>query len=332
MALPWPSAFASSLATLLSAPQSESLRPTDESHHHQQRLARRLEVARAISGSWTLSRDPANIAEKLVDGSYDALRTYVAGPEGQEASTSGAVDTRDAADLSYEEFWLQYMFPNRPVMIRNVGKQWRATREWVTSEGSVNAKFLSETFGEAKVWVTHCAPLAGDSGEKSAGEREQWTLAEYLDYFTTKDEDPRLLYLKDWHFPYEFSHYKAYETPEYFREDWLNEYYDYSQSQRKEGERSQQTIESSDYRFVYLGPEGTKTGLHADVLRSYSWSINIVSPLLPHNRSIRHRKLTLTSVSALSGGQEAVVFAPASVHSPPLRHFWSKLGPVLLRC
>lgn len=29
------------------------------------------------------------------------------------------------------------------------------------------------------------------------------------------------------------------------------------------------------YRFVYLGPKGTATALHADVLRSFSWSTNV---------------------------------------------------------
>lgn len=31
----------------------------------------------------------------------------------------------------------------------------------------------------------------------------------------------------------------------------------------------------SDYRFCYLGPAGTWTPLHSDVLRSYSWSANV---------------------------------------------------------
>lgn len=37
----------------------------------------------------------------------------------------------------------------------------------------------------------------------------------------------------------------------------------------------QQGIDCSDYRFVYLGPQGSWTPLHADVLRSYSWSANV---------------------------------------------------------
>ena len=34
-------------------------------------------------------------------------------------------------------------------------------------------------------------------------------------------------------------------------------------------------VACSDYRFLYLGPQGTKTGLHSDVLRSFSWSANV---------------------------------------------------------
>lgn len=34
-------------------------------------------------------------------------------------------------------------------------------------------------------------------------------------------------------------------------------------------------VECADYRFVYMGPAGSWTPCHADVLRSYSWSANV---------------------------------------------------------
>jgi hypothetical protein len=34
-------------------------------------------------------------------------------------------------------------------------------------------------------------------------------------------------------------------------------------------------VECADYRFVYMGPAGSWTPCHADVLRSYSWSVNV---------------------------------------------------------
>jgi hypothetical protein len=43
----------------------------------------------------------------------------------------------------------------------------------------------------------------------------------------------------------------------YFLDDWLN------------------GAMGNAYKFVYLGPRGTSTRLHADVLRSYSWSTNV---------------------------------------------------------
>lgn len=98
---------------------------------------------------------------------------------------------------------------------------------------------------------------------------------------------------------------QAYQTPLFFRDDWLNDYYSMRQASalslalicckhpaQRTGQMTealenlpgcsaacssqgkgpmQQDIVTSDYRFVYLGPQGTFTPLHADVLRSFSW-------------------------------------------------------------
>ena len=136
---------------------------------------------------------------------------------------------------------------------------------------------------------------------------------------------------------------QAYSTPAFFVDDWLNGYYDARAAARPgsqavgsgaaqeeppggdgaaagDGRQPDPCIATSDYRFVYLGPEvdicsisrllvispssshfpistllagdqivgpqeesgsklilpqGTWTPLHADVLRSYSWSVNV---------------------------------------------------------
>jgi len=93
---------------------------------------------------------------------------------------------------------------------------------------------------------------------------------------------PLLLYLKDWHFAREFPEYTAYECHDYFIDDWLNEWYDAQAAQQSATSASTikesgtgVPVTTSDYRFVYLGPAGTRTPLHADVLRSHSWSANI---------------------------------------------------------
>lgn len=61
------------------------------------------------------------------------------------------------------------------------------------------------------------------------------TVAEFGEWWQMHKagKDARLLYLKDWHFVNEFPHYKAYETPHYFQEDWLNEFYDMKQALKK---------------------------------------------------------------------------------------------------
>jgi hypothetical protein len=99
--------------------------------------------------------------------------------------------------------------------------------------------------------------------------------------------------------------------PHLFGEDWLNEYYDElrdglastrpgsaggrgdggvgdsgmvgesaaSSSSAVSGQRPEQGLPEAkpdDYRFCYIGPRGTWTPLHRDVLRSYSWSCNLV--------------------------------------------------------
>lgn len=65
--------------------------------------------------------------------------------------------------------------------------------------------------------------------------RLDMTVAEFGEWWQMHKagKDARLLYLKDWHFVNEFPNYKAYETPHYFQEDWLNEFYDMKQALKK---------------------------------------------------------------------------------------------------
>lgn len=55
----------------------------------------------------------------------------------------------------------------------------------------------------------------------------------------------------------------VYHSPEYFSSDWMNEFWAFRCDLR------------DDFRFVYIGPRGTWTPLHADVYCSYSWSANV---------------------------------------------------------
>lgn len=61
----------------------------------------------------------------------------------------------------------------------------------------------------------------------------------------------------------------------------------------------------ADYRFVYLGPRGTGTPLHSDVLRSNSWSANVTGV---KRWRMAHPSLSWLLVDA--HGQLAPGFAP----------------------
>ena len=103
---------------------------------------------------------------------------------------------------------------------------------------------------------------------------------------------------------------QAYSTPVYGSEDWLNEFYDAKWRAARQGalcglvqlpcsvcrpdNRAAADTHTpdpvqSDYRFCYLGPAGSSTPVHADVLRSFSWSVNVcgrkVGPSLPRLRA-----------------------------------------------
>ena len=50
--------------------------------------------------------------------------------------------------ISYEEFFLKYLIPNKPCLFGPwATADWRSVKEWVTSEGKPDLEFLSEKFG-----------------------------------------------------------------------------------------------------------------------------------------------------------------------------------------
>ena len=60
---------------------------------------------------------------------------------------------------------------------------------------------------------------------------------------------------------------QLYDVPECFQDDFLNEYLE-------------RTSAGSDYKFVYMGPAGSRTCVHTDVLHSNSWSAQIAGTKL----------------------------------------------------
>lgn len=166
-----------------------------------------------------------------------------------------------AKDITYNEFFKQFMKSNIPVIIEGIADQWECMN-WLktrkecdlikeTASSSVcdiNFNYLIEKINqESKVPIANCNNVYYNSHAKL-----QMKFGEFLDYWQRQIEqrtlqiiagEADLLYLKDWHLRREHPNYQFYRTPLYFASDWLNEYCDEKRL--------------DDYRFCYMGPKGT---------------------------------------------------------------------------
>jgi len=207
------------------------------------------------------------LAELYFDGRIDALAQLpLLTPTATEPLNPPALDVlQQSAD--YETF-VEYMRDNKPCIIKDLTKSWPATSNFVSecaTEGPDMA-FVGSQHGHlvAPVYVTTKRDGNCFGALPRPHEIEQ-TVSEYCDWWALHHEialeeqpDPvDLHYLKDWNFSASFPADNIYSCPSFFREDWLNE-------------------AVGSYRFLYCGPAGTSTRLHADVLQSYSWSANVV--------------------------------------------------------
>ena len=179
------------------------------------------------------------------------------------ASASAPSSSSDADDtvprialstLSVARF-RRFLRDNRPLLLTGVTSEWAAAREWIGADGTLDAEALSARHGACVVPVVAC-----DHGEYGEQPRHEAPLSEYLEQWRRGEQAH---YLKDWHFVRDCPDAAAYTTPAPFADDWLNWWW------------SEQRGGHDDYRFVYLGPAGSWTPLHHDVMLSYSWSANV---------------------------------------------------------
>ena len=56
--------------------------------------------------------------------------------------------------IDYETFWVKYMYPNKPVLIRGLTKGWRS-EDWVR-DGKPDFERLRKDFGEDQICVAKC--------------------------------------------------------------------------------------------------------------------------------------------------------------------------------
>ncbi|KAI9492732.1 hypothetical protein BDB00DRAFT_826953 [Zychaea mexicana] len=175
---------------------------------------------------------------------------------------------------AYGHFLQHHLLPNIPALFGPaLTESWKARREWVEQSSNNNNNnnschdeqqdhseipamqprfdYLKNEFGSAQVGVADC--IERDFTDQK---RSEMSFDEFVKVWPAGR-----YYLKDWHFVRSFPEYNAYKVPHVFEDDWMNEYW------LKDNK--------DDYRFVYMGGDGTFTPLHADVYRSYSWSSNI---------------------------------------------------------
>ncbi|OQV23041.1 JmjC domain-containing protein 4 [Hypsibius exemplaris] len=221
---------------------------------------------------------------------------------------------RITTSIPYSEFYRRYLIENRPCILSDTfTASWSSRTEWVSADGTLDLDFLVSHYGPSEVPVTQCEDQTEYGAAKSTREKFR-DFVEYLKMAAINR--PGCRYLKDWHFQREFPNVGVYSVPEYFSSDWLNEFCD------ENGE--------DDYRFLYLGPAGSWTPLHEDVLQSFSWSANIAGRkrwiLFPPGEEEKLRQngrlisdVTSVDLSAVAHSvviQEAgeVVFVPSRWH------------------
>ncbi|XP_075991778.1 jumonji domain containing 4 [Anticarsia gemmatalis] len=161
----------------------------------------------------------------------------------------------ECSELSFLDFFSNFMIKNTPCIIRNIASEWECTKKWVCNN-EINYDYLKDKYGNLEAPVADCNNIQYNSHCKI-----DMKVTEYMDYMK-HHKDNRLLYLKDWHLRRNKPDDNFYEIPIFFALDWLNEF--------------AMDNNEDDFMFVYIGPKGSWTPLHEDVYCSYSWSVNIV--------------------------------------------------------
>eukprot|EP00052_Salpingoeca_macrocollata_P028994 m.287340 g.287340 ORF g.287340 m.287340 type:complete len:204 (+) comp22929_c1_seq10:726-1337(+) len=165
---------------------------------------------------------------------------------------------RNAKSLGFAEFFDQHLVPNTPcILVCDAYSAWPAARTWATAHGTIDRGALLQQFARQPVPVSVCRCPCKESCTIPC----ELPFDEYLQNHLDAAKDDHIVYLKDWHCALRNPDYAFYSVPEPLGYDWLNPF--------------SLTTTGDDYRFVYLGPKGSGTALHCDVLGSYSWSTNI---------------------------------------------------------
>ncbi|XP_034362239.1 2-oxoglutarate and iron-dependent oxygenase JMJD4 isoform X1 [Arvicanthis niloticus] len=206
-----------------------------------------------------MDRETRIFAERYYRGLWDRV------PSGGGPTPSSVTFIQTPDAFSYADFVKGFLLPNLPCVFSSAFTEgWGSRRRWVTSEGKPDFEYLLQKYGDAVVPVANCGVQEYNSNPK-----EHMPLRDYISYWKEYIQgdysSPRgCLYLKDWHLCRDSlvgDLEGVFTLPVYFSSDWLNEFWD--------------VLNVDDYRFVYAGPRGTWSPFHADIFRSFSWSVNI---------------------------------------------------------
>ena len=188
------------------------------------------------------------------------------------------------------DFRRTFCHANRPCKIRDSDwcqahfsralECWRKQTTTSSTGSSINRSWFEKHLGERNTMLpvryqtttngSDEADNIDEDGRAVECEIRNMSLAQWvetLDSALNNDAALASNYLKDWHLQKwledHFSSEEAalYLVPVQFQTDLLNNLL--------------LRFTKGDYRFTYWGPAGSKTGLHSDVLNSFSWSFNV---------------------------------------------------------
>ncbi|KAL1515536.1 hypothetical protein AB1Y20_002158 [Prymnesium parvum] len=182
---------------------------------------------------------------------------------------------------SAHDFVSRHLRTNRPALLRGLTESWGARDSWCLPSGAPDLNWLQHGPLSDLLVPVDAIPRDGSVGYGEARRsvlplREfarQWAAVARGEDHTAKD----LPYLRDWHFARECPHEaaRAYSAPAAFGLDWLNDWWMGARRSKASDSESGTAADPDDFRFVYMGPAGSWTPLHHDVLNSFSWSANV---------------------------------------------------------
>lgn len=144
--------------------------------------------------------------------------------------------TIDKNDITYNDFFNNFMIRNLPCLIKNVSSSWESTQNWI-KDNKINFDYFLEVYGDLEAPVADCHSIHFNAHDKI-----NMKVKDYFNYLKTTERD-KLLYLKDWHLKRIRPDDNFYTVPQIFASDWLNEFaIDHGED---------------DFMFVYIGPENS---------------------------------------------------------------------------